>query len=274
MNGRIERVVVQLDASSDNRVAIDTAARLAARAKASLHGVFVEDQDLLHWAGLPFARQITVGASAEPFTTEQIELHLQVEAGRAQRDFHAAAKRHGLDDSFEVVRGALETALSVATERDLVVAGGLTRPIAGHFRVACRWWSLIASAPAPFLLARDTWDSAGAVVTLLGDRGPAAIRLIEASAKAAEARDGVLTVICLPGIAGTQGFEKWIEERLSTYRLRVQIEVAPDEFIALAHRIGELDCRLLAIDANLSEDSADRLREFVERCACDIRFVR
>lgn len=221
MNGPIERVIVLLDASSENCTAIDTAARLSARAKASLHGVFVEDQDLLRWAGLPFARQIAVGAGAEPFTTEQIELHLQVEAGRAQRDINAAAKRHGLDHSFEIVRGNLETALSAATERDLVVAGGLTRPIAGHFRVACRWWSSIASAPAPFLLARDAWDSAGAVVMLLGDRRSAAVRLIEASAQAAEARDGVLTVVCLPGIAGTQGFEKWIEEQLTSHRVRI-----------------------------------------------------
>ena len=43
----IERVVVTLDAASENRAAIETAARLAARAKAPLHGIFVEDEDLL-----------------------------------------------------------------------------------------------------------------------------------------------------------------------------------------------------------------------------------
>jgi len=147
----IERVVVPLDAASENRTAIDTAARLAARNEAPLHGIFVEDQDLLRLAELPFVRQLTLGAGAEPFTAEEIGLHLQVEAERARRYIHAAAKRHGVEVSFEIVRGGSETVLSAVTERDLVVAGGLTRPIAGHFRVECRWWSSIASARAPFL---------------------------------------------------------------------------------------------------------------------------
>ncbi len=81
-------------------------------------------------------------------------------------------------------------------------------------------------------------------------------------------------MICPPAIAGAKGFEKWIAERLTAYRVRVRIEVAPVDFAALGRRIGELDCRLLAIDAGLSEDRADRLREFVERFACDILFVR
>jgi hypothetical protein len=273
VNAPIERVVVPLDAATENRIAIDTAARFAAGAKAPLHGIFVEDEDLLRWAGLPFTRQITLGAGAEPFTTEQIQLHLQIEAERARRDFGAAANRYGVEYSFEVVRGASDTALSVVTERDLVVAGGLTRPIAGHFRVECRWWSSIALAPAPFLLARDARDATGAVVMLLRDRGPASVRLIEASAQAAEAREGILTVICPPAIAGAEDFAKWIAERLTAYRVKVRIEEAPVEFAALGPRIGELGCRLLAIDASLSEGGVDRLREFVERFACDILFV-
>ena len=39
MSGPIERVVVTLDAASENRTAIDTAVRLAARTGMPLHGV-------------------------------------------------------------------------------------------------------------------------------------------------------------------------------------------------------------------------------------------
>ena len=100
----IERVVVPFDAASENRTAIETAARLAARAKAPLHGIFVEDEDLLHVARLPFARQFTLGAGAEPMTTAQLELHLQVAAEQARSELFAAAKRHGVTCSFEVVQ--------------------------------------------------------------------------------------------------------------------------------------------------------------------------
>jgi nucleotide-binding universal stress UspA family protein len=270
----IERVVVTLDAASENHAAIDTAARLAARAKAPLHGIFVEDEDLLRLASLPFARQITLGAGAEPFTADQVELHLQAAAERARRDLHAAAKRHAVGYSFEIVRGASQIVLSGVTERDLVVAGALTRPIAGDFRVECRWWFSIEVAAGPFLLTRGGWDGAGSVVMLLHDRGPASVRLLEAAAQAAEARGGALTVICPPAVVGADGFETWIAERLAALSVRVQIEAVQAEPAALRRRIGELDCRLLAVDAGRNEGHTGRLREYLESYACDILFVR
>jgi nucleotide-binding universal stress UspA family protein len=268
--GPIERVVVPLDAASENRTAIDTAARLAARAKAPLHGIFVEDEDLLHLAGLPFARQITLGADAEPLTTEHVELHLRIAAERARRELLAAAKRHGVECSFKVVRGSSESALTGASERDLVVAGGLTRPIAGHFRVECRWWSSTEVTPGPFLLARHAWSASGSVVVVLRDRGAASARLLDAAAQIAQAVDRVLTVICPPAVAGPERFEKWIADRLADHPVRLQVEVAPAEPGALHRRIGELDCRLLALVAG----PADRPREYVGRFACDILVMR
>ena len=74
MTGQIERVVVMLDAASENRSAIDIAVRLAVRTRTPLHGLFVEDQDLLRLAGLPFARQVTIGGGAEPLTHETAAL--------------------------------------------------------------------------------------------------------------------------------------------------------------------------------------------------------
>jgi nucleotide-binding universal stress UspA family protein len=269
----IERVVVSLDAASESTTAIDTAARLAARVKAPLHGIFVEDQDLLHLARLPFARQITLGAGAEPFTTEHIELHLRAAAERARHDLLAAAKRHAVKGSFEIVRGAAESTLSGVTDRDLVVAGAQTRPIAGDFRVEHRWWSSIELAPGPFLLARHAWDTAGSVVTLLRDHGSASTRLLDAAAQIAEARGGALTVICSPAMAGATGFEKRIGERLAGIRVRLQIEVAPSQSAALHRRIVELDCRLLAIEAGAPQGAPARLREIFDRYSCNLLIV-
>ena len=73
MNDFIERVVIQLDAASETHDVIDTAARLAARAKAPLDGIFIEDEDLLGLAILPFARQVSLGAGSEPLTLEHVE---------------------------------------------------------------------------------------------------------------------------------------------------------------------------------------------------------
>jgi nucleotide-binding universal stress UspA family protein len=268
----IERVVVPLDAASEHRTAIETAARLAARAKAPLHGIFVEDEDLLRLASLPFARQFTLGAGAEPLTTEQIELHLQVAAERARRELVAAAGRHGVACSFEIVRGASESALTGASQHDLVVAGALTRPIAGNFRVACRWWSSIEATPGLFMLARHAWGASGAMVLLLRDLDAASSRLLEAAAQIAETADRVLTVICPPALAGA-GFESWVADRLGDHPVRLRVEIAPAEPATLHERIGELDCRCLAIAAGGADASGERLRELVERFGCDILMV-
>ena len=82
MSGPIERLVVTLDAASESRTAIDTAVRLAARTGAPLHGLFVEDDDLLSLAGLPFACQVTIGRGAEKLSSETIALQLRAAAER------------------------------------------------------------------------------------------------------------------------------------------------------------------------------------------------
>lgn len=268
----IERVVVPLDAASENRTAIETAARLAARARAPLHGIFVEDEELLQLARLPFARQHTLGAAAEQLTTEHVELHLRLAAERARRDLFEAAERHGVAASFEIVRGGSASALAGASDKDLVVAGALTRPIGAHFRIECRWWSSIEAAPGPFLLARHDWGASGAIVILLGERSEAASRLLEAAAHIALGADIPLVVIGSPDVADKE-LEQWLLDRLADRPVRLRVEVAPADPALLRQRLGELDCRLLAIAAGGSEGRADRLRELVEGCACDVLIV-
>jgi hypothetical protein len=266
--------VVPLDAGSESRAAIETAGRLAARAKAPLHGVFVEDEELLHGAALFFTRQVMPGAGIQPFTIEDTELHLKAAAERTRRELIAAAQRHRVEWSFEVVRGASEAALSGITEQDLVVAGALGRPVAGYFRVECRWWSSIVHAPAPVLLARHDVDPSGSIIVLLRDRGPPSERLLAAAARVAEAGDEALTVICPMAVGDAAGFADWLTEQLAGFQLRLRVEVASDEPEMLRRRIGELGCRVLAIEAGSIEGGAGRLREFIEGFACDILIAR
>lgn len=275
MSGRIERVVVPLDASSETRAAIDTAARLAARTKAPLHGIFVEDEDLLRLARLPFARQVTPGAGAIPFTPEQAELELRAAAERNRRDLLAAADRRHVACSFEIVQGGSETALSAASERDLVVAGGLTRPVAGQFRLESRWWSSIEVMPGPFLLVRGGGGSrTGSTVMLLRDCGPAASRLLDAAAQVSEARDGTLRLVCTPALVEAKEFDGWLADQLQTHSVRLELDVGPADPAALQQKLGELDCGLLAIEPGVTEGRGARLRELVKGFACDVLMVR
>jgi hypothetical protein len=274
MSAAIARVVVRLDAASETHAAIDTAARLAARAKATLHGVFVEDEDLLNLAGLPFAHQVTLGAGAERLTTKAAELHLRAAAETARKELVVAATRHRIGCSFDIVRGSAAAFLSFASAGDLVVAAGVSRPVAGHFRVATRWWSAVEVTPGPLLLVRHAWSARGGIVVLLREKSAAASRLVAAAAQIAHAADSALTIVSPPAVAGANGFQKWLTDRLGGLSVQLTVEVAPDEPTALLQRIAELDCRLLAVEAGFVEDGGDWLRQLVEHVACDILLAR
>ena len=145
MTQDINRVIVPLDASSETSTAIDTASRLAARWRVPLHGVFVEDEELIGLAGLPFARQVTLGVGPEPLTKEQVEDHFRAFAERARRELAEAADRYAVKWSFETVRGplALDT---IGGEHDLslpVRRRAQSAIISASPRAAGRGWRLL-----------------------------------------------------------------------------------------------------------------------------------
>jgi hypothetical protein len=272
---RIERVVVALDAISENRAAIDTASRLAARWQARLQGIFVEDDDLLRLANLPFARQVSLGAGVEQLTLQQAERQLRAFAEHARRDLAAAARRQGIAWSFDVMRGVAGAVSAGGSATDFFVAGTATRPIGGHFRTEHRWWSMVDLAATSFLLAARAWEARGSVVALLHNRDPAAERLLDTAAQLAEVGGGRLTVVCPAELAEAEGFGAWLGERLADYSAPVEIDVAPADPAALIRRIVELDCRLVAISAgDLRAQPEKNLRSFVTNVGCDVLVVR
>ena len=273
MTQPIKRVVVSLDAVSETDLAIDTAARLAARWRVPLHGVFVEDEELISFAGLPFARQVTLATGLEPLTKDHIEDHFRAFAERSQRELAAAAARHGIEWSFEVVRGPLAAA-ELGGEHDFVVACAATRPVGEHFRIASPWWSLAAIMARPFLLAKRQWETGGSVFALLRCLGPQSTQVLEIAAQIADISEATLTVAGPPDLAGTDDFAAWVSGLLEGHSVSLQTESAAPELAALRQRIIELDCRLLVLEASLDEARPEELREFVESLACNVLVVR
>jgi hypothetical protein len=274
MSASIDRVVVPLDAATENHAALEIAARLAAHAGAPLAGVFIEDEDLLLLARLPFARDVRLTAGAAPLSLAEVEQQLRLMAERARQELAAAAARHRIDWSFEVVRPAAGGPLVMASERDLVVASTLTRPIGRHFRVEWHRWSAIAQVAGSFLLARRGWSEGGSVSALVRDRGAASARLVAAAARLAAAANGALTVLCAPDLADAEGFEAWIAAQLEPGSVRGRIEPMPAAPAALDRRLRELGCRFLALPAGAAENRSDRLRALFDRLACDLLVVR
>ena len=274
MTVRVERIVVALDAASENRAAIDTAVRLAALWKARLHGVFVEDDDLLRLANLPFARQVSLGTGVEHLTVQHAERQLRAFAERARRDLGAAAQRRGVTWSFDIVRGAPGVHATGAAEGDFLVAGVATRPIGGHFRLECRWWSATEPASSSYLLSSRSWGQRDTVIAVIQDRGPVAERLVDTAARLAEANAGELTVLCPAELSDEDEFAPWLGDRLAAHTVPVEVDLMPDDPAALVRRIADLDGRLVVIAAEDPQAQPANLRHLVARTGCDVLVVR
>lgn len=121
----IRRILAAVKATSTSLIVVETAALLAREFDAELDSVFVEDINLLHLAGLPFAREVTW------FTA--MELHL--DHGRMERTLrgHAAHARQAvikvttqlkLHASLRILRGQVaRELLHAAQDVDLVILG-------------------------------------------------------------------------------------------------------------------------------------------------------
>ena len=120
----IRRITVVQESPQAGR-ALAAVAEAAAALQAELHGLFLEDVELLHFAGLPFAREI--GASARPrgLDVATMERRLRHQAEGARRALAAAAEGKPLRWTFRVERGSLPARVrSALADADLVVLLG------------------------------------------------------------------------------------------------------------------------------------------------------
>jgi hypothetical protein len=181
----IRRILLAFDAVAHSPTALESVVALAARLDAELLGLFIEDINLLRFAGLPFAREIGLtSATARPLRNPDMERALRVQAARAEAALAREAGRLKLRWSFRVARGQLVTqVVEAALETDLV-----------------------AITPAEGALARVRWAGgvAGAVLhgaplraplVLLYDGYPAAQRALSFAAQLAHADDNTVIVL-------------------------------------------------------------------------------
>ena len=122
---KVRRIVMALDTASSVLPAIEAAAGLALGLNAELAGLFIEDERLLRFAGLPFAREFGfASARARPLPLAAVEHALRAQAEQLRRLLAATAERLSLAWTLEVVRGEVpRSVLARAGASDLLVLG-------------------------------------------------------------------------------------------------------------------------------------------------------
>jgi nucleotide-binding universal stress UspA family protein len=122
---KVRRIIMALDTASSVLPAIEAAAGLALGLNAELAGLFIEDERLLRFAGLPFAREFGfASARSRPLAPAAVERALRAQAEQLRRLLAEMAERLSIAWTLEVVRGEVpRSVLARAGAADLLVLG-------------------------------------------------------------------------------------------------------------------------------------------------------
>ena len=181
------RIVVAVDGSGPAFAALREAAALAARLRAELDAVFVEDERWARVAALPVARVVAVRGAQAP-SAEEMDRERRALARRVERHVREAAEARRARWAFRVARGDVARELLAAGEgADLFVLGRRGRNAEGALGTTAARVALELALPVVLLGERETL---GAPVLALEEDVPYE-RAVDAAAYIA-GRDGAV----------------------------------------------------------------------------------
>jgi nucleotide-binding universal stress UspA family protein len=273
----IKRILVALDASTHSLAALDAAAALAATLEAELLGLFVEDENLIHLAGLPFSQEVrSPSAARRQMSSDRMEQDLRLQAAQAQRALQAAAERVQARWSFRTVRGQVTSAiLAAALDADLVAMGRISHPVSRKNRLGSTARATTADTRHSVLLMQQGSDLSYPVLVTF-DGSPAAWLALLAAARLARASNDVLGVLLLNGTPESVGAMKdevgvWLRKR----GLKAQFSWLPEATVGSLIRLVQAaaDC-VLVLGGDNPLLKASSIQELLDKTDCPVLLVR
>jgi hypothetical protein len=116
-----KRMVLGLPQSAADFPSVEAVASLAELLRLNLVATFLEDENLLHVAGLPGAREWRSLGGWRPIESAQLVGEMAHAAGTARRRFESAMQHHRIETSFRQARGSADTICSMTTTEDILV---------------------------------------------------------------------------------------------------------------------------------------------------------
>ena len=273
----IQRILVALDASTHSLAALKAAAELAASLHAELIGLFVEDENLLHLAGLPFAHEVrTPSAASEPIDSDKMEQDLHLQASQARYALEEAAERVNARWSFKVVRGQVTTAvLAEALKADLLAMGRVSRPLMRRSRLGSTARAASVGMQRSVLLMPQSGELNYPVLVTY-DGSKAAKQALMAATRLAQSSGDMLNVLLLYETeeeAETLQKEAtdWLEDRGLTadYHLLPQATVTE-----LTRLVEAAENCVLVLGGEDQLMRAESIQELLNKTDCPVMLVR
>jgi len=264
------RVAVALDASAQSRQAMQVAAELAACLRVDLEGIFVEDINLIHLAGLPFAREIRLATmTQETINLERMEQELKSLARQEKLKLEQLAREKGIGCSFRTRRGQVKTELMEAVAEVDVLT--LCRP--GQYMPEKLRQRSTAHIPRA---AAHPWPQARYRISVLFGNRQNETRTLQAAGSLADYLDVDIDVlITADAAAGKDELQKQAEVILEPQKQRVNyIRLPSDQVSDLVQATSSLNSQLLLVNSNNSLVTSGQLWQCLEQMSFPVLLVR
>jgi len=194
--GEVRRVLVALDPSPHGRAALAEAIALAARQGAEIVGLFVEDEELLRVAGLPFVREFGLcDPRGRPLDLREMERRLRAQAMAMREEMEREAARTRITCTFQVTRGQVATEVIAAGANADVIFVGRTREQARASRLGSTARAVLSRSRRTVFCVRHRPVSGRAVVAAYDGSEASGRALRVAADLAGPGPDGVVILV-------------------------------------------------------------------------------
>lgn len=272
----IRRILVALDASAHSFSALEQAVSLAAALEAELMGLFVEDINLIRFASLPFARQVSYPTGAqEPLDRARIERELKLQAESIRKTLQSLAERAQTPYSFRIARGDVAgEILAAASSADLVLLGKAGWSPVEAQALGSTALALAGAAPCALLLAQRGAASEGHTMAVY-DGSPESQRVLKFAAVLAAAANRSLTVFVLPEVPEPANQLQSDVEQIRRIGVKILIRrLSGADPQRLVQAVQSEDCGLLVIGSSSPLLRQEALRALAQGIKSSILLVR
>jgi nucleotide-binding universal stress UspA family protein len=277
LNLVIRRILVALDESPHSEAALEAAVNLAARFRAELLGIFVEDVNLLRIAQLPFTREVGLfSATRREITTQEIERQLRVQAQRMRRLFSGMAERRAVQGEFYVARGAITPELMrAASDADILILGKTGCSPSSQRQIGSTTRAVVFGAPSLTLILRDGM-CLGLPVLVIYDGSELSEKGLTAAAVLSQREDQPLAVFVLAGEEERAGrLQTQAANRLSALDVTATFYILSSAAIPkLSQMILMAGCGTLVLPATCSHWKEEALLRLVDDVEVPVLIVR
>ncbi|MEQ8652076.1 MAG: hypothetical protein RIC87_06395 [Kiloniellales bacterium] len=272
-NASVRRILIALDSSRVSEDALSLAADIAAATASELAGVFVEDQDLLHLAELPFSREVQrAGAASRNLQRDRLLQDLRAQAALAKAALVRQADLRRITWSFHIAQGRSEEAiLTAAGGGDIIAMTRQFGPLGQAAKVSPQIRRIVARAPAPLLVFSRTVPIRPGPTLLPFDASEAAERMLPLAAELTRLGGGSLEVLLLNAAAASSSqHHARLAELVGTQAAKGMRVWSPRDRATALRRLCEADRGLLLLPADSPSLTAAHIEQILESAQAPI----